>query len=1044
MAEFPTDRDGRVDEAIRAYLEEADAGRAPDPRSFLARYPDLAADLRAFLDDYDHAGQLIQDKETRRQGDKETEKLPDTPLPSSPGLLVSLSPCLPPAVGGYRPLRLLGEGGMGRVYEAEGPDGRRVALKLIAPSFAKSPNAAERFRQEGRLASQIAHPRCVFVHAADTDAGQPYIVMELMAGGTLKQFVEAKGPLAPADAVARTLDLVEGLEEAHRLGVVHRDVKPANCYLGADGRLKVGDFGLARSLTAGPHLTQTGQFVGTPLFAAPEQLKGEPLDARADVYSAAATLYYLLTGRAPFQDSDGTAAIAKAASEPPPPPRRVRPDVPAALERVVLRGLERQRERRYQTLDEFREALLPLLPGRLTFAGLGLRFGAYLLDCVPFVLYGEAVGFWHAGDGQHLSFGTYLSMVLPAAFYFWLTEGLWGCSPGKWLVRLRVTRADGVEPPGPWRALGRYVALLILCGLVSDLALYAVLDRSQQLAFAMGHLAGTLVGVVAVLSTMRKRNGYRGLHEFLSGTRVVQLPPRDVQRGAWGAERAAGRGPWAALHVPDLPKQLGPLTVRGALRWDDVTRLLLAEDEALGRPAWVWLRPRDAGPLPEARRGLARPARLRWLASGEEGPWRWDAFVAPAGEPLADGVAARGPLGWSAARRVLEDLAEELESGAADGTEPAALSAGQVWVRPPGRAVLLDAPPAPSPPTTPLGLAREVAVLALEGATRPPGAEGGPVRAALPLHARAVLDRLTGPAAPYESAAALRADLATAGGGPAAVTPALRALHVVLSAALLSVGLAVFVVWCRIGAFACVLELDRQLLHARAALHALDDPAAGERVRGQMVRDREELSARLDSLAWMRRLYRQAAAPAVGRPFGDEDEPLAFAAADELGAWRVTRTAFPGEDPLSVGPEDLRRVVARAEEAEAAGGWVSPGFPGALLFSIGMFPALWVLSAFVFRGGVGLRLAGLALVRRDGRDAGRLRCAWRALLVWGTVFGWLALVLWLDVSFPFAVWLGPTLQVLTVALLFGYVALALRFPERGPHDYLVGTVLVPR
>src|SRR5436190_2927255 len=133
----------------------------------------------------------------------------------------------PPEVRGYRLLGLLGRGGMGSVYRAEdASSGRQVAIKLISPDFAGSDTAVERFRQEGRLASMIAHPRCVFVFAADEEDGRPYIVMELMPGDTLQDVVERRGPLPPEEAVARTLDVIEGLQEAHRLGVIHRDVKP--------------------------------------------------------------------------------------------------------------------------------------------------------------------------------------------------------------------------------------------------------------------------------------------------------------------------------------------------------------------------------------------------------------------------------------------------------------------------------------------------------------------------------------------------------------------------------------------------------------------------------------------------------------------------------------------------------------------------------------------------------------------------------------------------------------------------------------------------
>src|SRR5256714_7399005 len=131
---------------------------------------------------------------------------------------------------------------MGTVYEAEDNEGRRrVALKLIAAEFATSQEAVERFRLEGKLASAFVHPRCVFVLAADEEAGRPYIVMELMPGATLEDLVRKRGPLPPEEAITKIFDVIDGLREAHRLGLVHRDVKPSNCFLDADGHVKVGD-----------------------------------------------------------------------------------------------------------------------------------------------------------------------------------------------------------------------------------------------------------------------------------------------------------------------------------------------------------------------------------------------------------------------------------------------------------------------------------------------------------------------------------------------------------------------------------------------------------------------------------------------------------------------------------------------------------------------------------------------------------------------------------------------------------------------------------
>ena len=228
----------------------------------------------------------------------------------------------PEILGGYRLLRPLGSGGMGSVYEAEEiTTGRHVALKMIAAEYAASTESVERFRREGRLASAVVDPRCVFVLAADEEAGRPYIVMELMPGTTLKDLVDRQGPLPPAAAVAKILDVIDGLRAAHRLGVVHRDVKPSNCFLDADGRIKIGDFGLSKSLARGVHLTQTGAFLGTPQFASPEQVRGETVDQQSDLYSTAATLYYLLTGQAPFESNNAAVTLARIVSDPLPPMR---------------------------------------------------------------------------------------------------------------------------------------------------------------------------------------------------------------------------------------------------------------------------------------------------------------------------------------------------------------------------------------------------------------------------------------------------------------------------------------------------------------------------------------------------------------------------------------------------------------------------------------------------------------------------------------------------------------------------------------------------
>src|SRR5262249_1373436 len=159
-------------------------------------------------------------------------------------------------------------GGMGVVWEAEqSGSGRRVALKLLAAGRDHAPETLDRFTREGQLAAALSHPRSTFVYEAGAHEGQPYISMELMPGRTLSDVIDAEGALPVPRAVDLMLDVIDGLDAAHAAGVIHRDVKPSNCFLDRDGRVKVGDFGLSKSLVSDVHLTRTGAFMGTPLFA---------------------------------------------------------------------------------------------------------------------------------------------------------------------------------------------------------------------------------------------------------------------------------------------------------------------------------------------------------------------------------------------------------------------------------------------------------------------------------------------------------------------------------------------------------------------------------------------------------------------------------------------------------------------------------------------------------------------------------------------------------------------------------------------------------
>lgn len=269
----------------------------------------------------------------------ETATAPD----HSSSAVEQIAPQLTPGqvFGPYRIERLLGKGGMGEVYEAEHLEhGRHVALKVVNRRLAGSSDRA-RFLREGELAASVNHPNCVYVFGSEEILGAPVITMELLPGGTLKDRVERDGPLAPTAAVDAILQVIAGLDAAHQAGVLHRDVKPSNCFVDLDGTVKVGDFGLSISTLARmpDAATESGRIQATPQFAAPEQLTGQPLDARADIYAVGATLFFLLTGEAPFTAGNLGALLARVLTERAPSARVAQSSVSPGLDRIVTRCL---------------------------------------------------------------------------------------------------------------------------------------------------------------------------------------------------------------------------------------------------------------------------------------------------------------------------------------------------------------------------------------------------------------------------------------------------------------------------------------------------------------------------------------------------------------------------------------------------------------------------------------------------------------------------------------------------------------------------------
>jgi eukaryotic-like serine/threonine-protein kinase len=260
-------------------------------------------------------------------------------------------------VGRYQLDEVLGAGGMAVVYR--GTDRilhRTVAVKVLAEPQARDPVFVERFRREARAAGGLNHPGIVAVYDTGSDGDRHFIVMEYVEGRTLAELLRDEGRPPPRQVAEIVEQVAGGLGYAHENGIVHRDVKPANIMVTPTGDAKIMDFGIARA-TAGEPLTQTAAVMGTATYIAPEQAEGKAVDARTDIYALGATMYQLLTGRPPFVGGTPVAVASMHVFEQPEPPTAIDPSVPAPLEAIALRALEKDPRARYQDAQEMRSDL---------------------------------------------------------------------------------------------------------------------------------------------------------------------------------------------------------------------------------------------------------------------------------------------------------------------------------------------------------------------------------------------------------------------------------------------------------------------------------------------------------------------------------------------------------------------------------------------------------------------------------------------------------------------------------------------------------------
>lgn len=255
---------------------------------------------------------------------------------------------------------VLGKGGTCTVYRAWDTDLKRdVAIKRLEPPLSLDPHARARFNREGKAIARLSHPNLVTLIDRGTTETEEYLVFQYVQGRSLKELIRANGPFDPSDAGQIAGQVAEGLAQAHLAGIVHRDVKPQNILLDAEGRAKLIDFGIATG-EEWTHMTREGAIVGSSRYMSPEQVQGRPVDQRTDVYSLGIVLYEMLTGEPPFKGSTIVEIGRQHVRDRPRPLAETRPDIPASLDRVAMRCLEKLPESRFQSMDELLGALVGL------------------------------------------------------------------------------------------------------------------------------------------------------------------------------------------------------------------------------------------------------------------------------------------------------------------------------------------------------------------------------------------------------------------------------------------------------------------------------------------------------------------------------------------------------------------------------------------------------------------------------------------------------------------------------------------------------------
>jgi hypothetical protein len=917
---------------------------------------------------------------------------------------------------------------MGEVYEAEQLEtGRRLALKVLRATLRGDEDRA-RFLREGQLAASISHAHTVYIFGSEEVDGAPAITMELLSGGTLKDRISAEGPMPPSAAVSAVLDIIGGLDAAQAAGILHRDIKPSNCFIDADGAVKVGDFGLSISTLTRDvrHELATSGFEGTPQFAAPEQLRGEPLDVRADIYAVSATLYYLLTGRPPLDAADFRELVSKVASEKPPSPRVLRRDIPRGLAAVVLRCLAKAPAGRPQSYAELADLLRPYVSAEEVPAPLGARLIAWIADwaIVSVMVWLLVSSAWTIGATLEsattllrLSAWSWLAPVI----YYLVLEGGWGASLGKRLMGLRVTAQTPSESNARWWLR---VALRTAVFHVPTVIYHMGATRGPTVSGVV-YTALSLLLTILLFSTARRGNGWTGVHDLLSRTRVVQ---RNVRPVASAAPKAS-----PADLVPALSslRRVGPYAVHTMVGETGGGRLFAGVDPILRRHVWIHEVALGTPPVDATRRDVSRPGRLYWLAGRRSPAENWDAFEAPDGEPL---LSAPSTSHWREVHRSLSSLTIELDASVREEMDIRPTLA-HVWKRADGHLVLLDFPwpglveSGAYQHLSPVALVAAVSTRAFAPTTEP----------AAPLSATTLLNRLASGAPP--ALGDVKAELLRLASIPSRPARVRRALPMVMAAMPVAALLLIVTVMLPMAAKSLggdASNIFRQRSEFTRWMMWITDSSADAEFKTSEQRSAAEqyVAAHFGSLLTSEEFWNTQTPPM--EPFVGMRRRAAEIAArypavspDELA--RASAIVAPQIQELA----DERAGLAANFPAggDAVRGLIASGFASIpVLVSI----VFGLISVLAVPGGLVTRALRHAVVRRDAREIGRTRSAIRFLVAWSPALAWIACV---GVPmFGVAVVVGS----LAFLMIAAGAAWTIANPGRGPHDRIAGTWVVPR